>query len=124
MNDEIKLRTNKNLLNYRKLREAVEKVIADHNHFLYGPLALEKLCDIARQMQDKNVRRNEQGLTDEKEAFYEILLRQPQGRAGLRADQKSGQVLLQAVQKLQDCKLPPDLSTTIFTNYCPSEAVL
>jgi type I restriction enzyme R subunit len=78
MNDEIKLRANKNLVKYRKLKEAVEKVISDyHNHFFDSLVALEKLRDIAKHMQDEDVRRNELGLTDEEEAFYEILARHP-----------------------------------------------
>ena len=78
MNDEIKLRANKNLVKYRKLKEAVEKIISDyHNHFFDSLVALEKVRDIARQMQDEDVRRNELGLTEEEEAFYEILARHP-----------------------------------------------
>ena len=78
MNDEIKVRANKNLVKYRKLKEAVEKVIADyHNHFFDSLVALEKLRDIAKQMQEEDVRRQQLGLTDEEEAFYEILARHP-----------------------------------------------
>ena len=78
MNDEIKVRANKNLVKYRKLKEAVEKVISDyHNHFFDSLVALEKVRDIARQMQEEDVRRQQLGLTDEEEAFYEILARHP-----------------------------------------------
>lgn len=78
MNDEIKVRANKNLVKYRKLKEAVEQVISDyHKHFFDSLVALEKLRELAKQMQQEDVRRQQLGLTDEEEAFYEILARHP-----------------------------------------------
>ncbi|WP_017733754.1 type I restriction endonuclease subunit R [Nafulsella turpanensis] len=78
MNDEIKLRANKNLAKSRKLKEAVEKIIADyHNHFFDSLVAMEKLRDVAKHMQEEDVRRQQLGLTEEEEAFYEILARHP-----------------------------------------------
>ena len=74
MNDEIKLRHPKNLIKYKKLKEEVEKVINDyHSHFFDSLIALEKLRELARQMQEEDVRRTQLGLSDEEEAFYEIL---------------------------------------------------
>ncbi|RAU81873.1 type I restriction endonuclease subunit R [Pontibacter arcticus] len=78
MNDEIKVRSSKNLTKYRKLREEVERIIADyHNHFFDSLVAMEKLREVARQMQEEDQRRNQLGLTDEEEAFYEILANHP-----------------------------------------------
>ena len=74
INDEIKVRFPKNLLKYRKLKEEVEKVINDyHNHFFDSLLALEKLRQVAKEMQEEDLRRVQLGLSDEEEAFYEIL---------------------------------------------------
>jgi type I restriction enzyme R subunit len=74
MNEEIKLRQSKNIIKYRKLREEVEKIINDyHNHFFDSLVALEKMREAARAMQEEDERRRQLGLTDEEEAFYEIL---------------------------------------------------
>lgn len=74
MNDEIQVRHTKNLIKYRKLKEEVEKIINDyHNHFFDSLVALEKLREVAKEMQDEDTRRVQLGLTDDEEAFYEIL---------------------------------------------------
>lgn len=74
LNDEIKVRVSRNLVKYRKLKEEVEKVIADyHNHFFDSLIALQKMRDLAKEMQEEDVRRQQLGLTEEEEAFYEIL---------------------------------------------------
>ncbi|MBK0403007.1 DUF3387 domain-containing protein [Adhaeribacter sp. BT258] len=74
LNDEIKVRVSRNLVKYRKLKEEVEKIIQDyHNHFFDSLIALQKLRDVAREMQEEDQRRQQLGLTEEEEAFYEIL---------------------------------------------------
>lgn len=74
LNDEIKVRHPKNLIKYKKLKEEVEKVINDyHSHFFDSLIALEKLRAVAKEMQEEDVRRVQLGLSDEEEAFYEIL---------------------------------------------------
>jgi type I restriction enzyme, R subunit len=74
MNEEIKLRQFKNLIKYKKLKEEVEKIINDyHNHFFDSLIALQKMRETARSMQEEDERRKLLGLTDEEEAFYEIL---------------------------------------------------
>lgn len=74
LNDEIKVRHPKNLIKYRKIKDEVEKIINDyHSHFFDSLIALEKLREVARDMQEEDVRRTQLGLSDEEEAFYEIL---------------------------------------------------
>lgn len=78
INNEIKLRQHKNLIKYKKLKEEVEKVINQyHNHFFDSLVALQKLRDTAREMQQEDERRKTFGLTEEEEAFYDILHRHP-----------------------------------------------
>jgi type I restriction enzyme R subunit len=78
MNNEIKLRAPKNLAKSRKLKEEVEKIISDyHNHFFDSLIALQKLRDVAKQLQGEEERLQQLGLTEEEEAFYEILARHP-----------------------------------------------
>lgn len=70
LNDEIKVRVSRNLVKYRKLKEEVEKILSDyHNHFFDSLIALQKLRDVAKEMQDEDLRRQQLGLTEEEEAF-------------------------------------------------------
>ncbi|TXK52140.1 type I restriction endonuclease subunit R [Pontibacter qinzhouensis] len=79
LNNEIKLRSSKNLVKYKKLKESLEKIIQDyHNNFFDNLVALEKLRqEVAKPLQEEDQRRNQLGLTDEEEAFYEILANHP-----------------------------------------------
>jgi len=74
LNNEIKIRQYKNLIKYKKLKEEVERILNEyHNHFFDSLIALQKLREVARDMQEEDTRRTQLGLTDEEEAFYEIL---------------------------------------------------
>lgn len=74
LNNEIKVRQYKNLIKSKRLKEEVEKILGDyHNHFFDSLIALEKLREVAREMQEEDERRKQLGLSDEEEAFYEIL---------------------------------------------------
>jgi type I restriction enzyme R subunit len=74
INNEIKLRQHTNLIKYKKLKEEVEKAIGDyHNHFFDSLIALQKLRELAGTMQNEDERRRVFGLTEEEEAFYDIL---------------------------------------------------
>lgn len=78
MNNEINVRSMKILVKYKKPKEEVERIIADHrNHFFDSLAAMEKLREVARPMQEEDERRNQLGLTAKKEAFYEILANHP-----------------------------------------------
>ena len=52
----------------------MERIINDyHNHFFDSLIALQKLREVARDMQEADNRRQSLGLTEDEEAFYEIL---------------------------------------------------
>lgn len=74
INNEIKIRANSNLIKYKKLKEEVERIINDyHSHFFDSLIALQKLREVAGEMQNEDERRKQLGFTEEEEAFYEIL---------------------------------------------------
>lgn len=74
INNEIKVRQHKNLIKYKKLKEAVERIIRDyHQHFFDSLIALQKMREVAREIQEGEVRKTTLGLNEEEEAFYEIL---------------------------------------------------
>lgn len=75
INDEIKVRYNRNIVKYKKLKEEVEKVINDyHNHFFDSLIAIQKLKEVAADpMNNEDKTRIQLGLSEEEEAFYEIL---------------------------------------------------
>ncbi len=79
LDNEIRVRSGKNLVKYKKLKESLEKIIQDyHNNFFDNLVALEKLRqDIAKPLQEEDQRQLQLGLTDEEEAFYEILANHP-----------------------------------------------
>ena len=61
-------------IKYKKLKEAVERIIKDyHQHFFDSLIALQKMREVARDLQEEEIRRTALGLNDEEEAFYEIL---------------------------------------------------
>lgn len=74
LEDEIKVRSRNNIVKSKKLKEEVDKIISDyHNHFFDSLVALQKMREVAKEYQDEDVRRKHLGLTEEEEAFYEIL---------------------------------------------------
>lgn len=74
LEDEIKVRSYQNIIKSKKLKEEVDKIISDyHNHFFDSLVALQKMREVAKEYQDEDVRRRQLGLTEEEEAFYEIL---------------------------------------------------
>ncbi|WP_237717782.1 type I restriction enzyme endonuclease domain-containing protein [Pontibacter sp. BAB1700] len=79
LNDEIKVRSSKNLVKYRKFKEEVERIIAQyHNNFFDNLMALQELIDkVAKPMQEEDQRLQQLGITQEEEAFYEILANHP-----------------------------------------------
>lgn len=73
MEDEIKIRSYKNIVKSKKLKEEIDKIISDyHNHFFDSLVALQKMREVAKDMQDEDKRRMQLGLSEEEEAFYEI----------------------------------------------------
>ncbi|WP_233219278.1 type I restriction endonuclease subunit R [Adhaeribacter arboris] len=78
LNDEIKVRSSKNLVKYRKLKDELERIIRDyHDHFFDSLIALQKVREVAKEMQEEDQRRRQLGLTEDEEAFYEILAKHP-----------------------------------------------
>ncbi|GEO06678.1 hypothetical protein AAE02nite_43420 [Adhaeribacter aerolatus] len=78
INNEIKVRSPKNLVKYRKLKEEVEKIIQGyHNHFFDSLIAMQKIRDVATSLQNEEKIQQSLGLTEDEEAFYEILAKHP-----------------------------------------------
>ena len=74
LNDEIKLRSRNNIIKSKRLKDEIEKIIDQyHNHFFDSLVALEKMREVAREFQEEDIRRRQLGITEEEEAFYEIL---------------------------------------------------
>ncbi|WP_394349577.1 type I restriction enzyme endonuclease domain-containing protein [Adhaeribacter rhizoryzae] len=78
LNNEIKVRSPNNLVKYRKLKEEVEKIIQGyHNHFFDSLIAMQKMRDLASSLQNEDKVQQSLGLTEDEEAFYEILAKHP-----------------------------------------------
>ncbi len=75
INDELKVRTPKNINKGRKLREELEKVLSRyHKGSLDSIAAIKHLMDIANGFKEDDARTKELGLTEEELAFYDILV--------------------------------------------------
>ncbi len=74
LNDEIKVRSRKNLVQSRSFAEMLEKSIrAYQNRTIEAVQVLEELIELARQMREAARRGEDLGLTDDELAFYDAL---------------------------------------------------
>ncbi|NJB37796.1 type I restriction endonuclease subunit R [Croceivirga sp. JEA036] len=74
INDELKVRTSKNIKKGRKLKEELEKVLGKyHKNSLDSIAAIKHLLDIANEMKEDDKRTKELGLTEDELAFYDLL---------------------------------------------------
>jgi type I restriction enzyme R subunit len=74
INDELKVRMQKNLSKGRKLKEELEKVLGKyHKNSLDSIAAIKHLLDIANEFREDDKRTKELGLTEDELAFYDLL---------------------------------------------------
>ncbi|NPV54724.1 MAG: type I restriction endonuclease subunit R [Firmicutes bacterium] len=74
LNDEIKVRSRKNLVQSRSFAELLEKSIrAYQNRTIEAVQVLEELIELAKQMREAARRGEDLGLTEEELAFYDAL---------------------------------------------------
>jgi type I restriction enzyme R subunit len=74
LNDEVKLRKQKSLVQGKKFSEMLERVIHRyHNNQITTAEVIEELSHIAREMRIEDNKASELGLTPEEYAFYQVL---------------------------------------------------
>ena len=74
LNDEIKLRSKKNVVQAKSFAEMLEKSIRKYqNRMIEAAQVIEELIALAREMQDARKRREKLGLTEDEIAFYDAL---------------------------------------------------
>jgi type I restriction enzyme R subunit len=74
LNDEVKLRKKKSLVQGKKFSEMLEKVIHRyHNNQITTAEVIDELSKIAKEMRVEDNKAEELGLTPEEYAFYEVL---------------------------------------------------
>ena len=74
INDELKVRMQKNIKKGRKLKEELEKVLGKyHKNSLDSIAAIKHLLDIANEFKEDDKRTKELGLTEDELAFYDLL---------------------------------------------------
>ncbi|MCF7795578.1 type I restriction endonuclease subunit R [Patescibacteria group bacterium] len=74
LNDEIKIRKIKNMIQGKKFSEMLENMIKKyHNNQIDTAQVIQELCDIAREMKLEDKKAEDTGLTKEEYAFYSIL---------------------------------------------------
>ncbi len=74
LNDELKLRTRKNLIQSRMFSEMLENAMRKyHNRAIETAQVIEELIALAKDMRDANRRGEDLGLNDDEIAFYDAL---------------------------------------------------
>lgn len=74
INDELKVKANKNTNKSRKLKDELENVLSSyHKNSLDSIAAIKHLLDIANEMQSDDKRIRELGLSEDELAFYDLL---------------------------------------------------
>ena len=74
LNDEIKLRSRKNLIQGRSFAEMLEKAIKKYqNKAIDSARVIEELIELAKTMREANKRGEHLGLSDDEVAFYDAL---------------------------------------------------
>jgi type I restriction enzyme R subunit len=74
INDELKVRMQKNIKKGKKLKDELEKVLGKyHKNSLDSIAAIKHLLDIANEMKEDDKRTKELGLTEDELAFYDLL---------------------------------------------------
>jgi len=75
INDELKVRMNKNIRKMTSLKEDLEKVLSKyHKNSLDSIAAIKHLLDIATEFKNDDIRTKQLGLTEDELAFYDLLL--------------------------------------------------
>ena len=74
LNNEIKIRSRKNLVQSRSFAEMLQKTVKSyHNKSIETAAVIEELIDLAREMRDATRRGEDLGLSEEELAFYDAL---------------------------------------------------
>jgi type I restriction enzyme R subunit len=74
LNDELKVRMNKNRKRFRKLKDELDKVLSDyHKNSLESIAAIKHMLDIANEFRSDDKRTKQLGLTEDELAFYDLL---------------------------------------------------
>ncbi|MDI6782971.1 MAG: DUF3387 domain-containing protein, partial [bacterium] len=74
LNDELKLRKKKNLVQYRSFAEMLEKTLREyHNRTIETAMVIEELIRMAKEMRESSRRGDQLHLSDDEVAFYDAL---------------------------------------------------
>ena len=102
LNDEIKFRVKKNLIQSKKLSEMLENAIKKYqNNLLTAAQVIEELIKLAKEIKDSDKRGEQFNLTDEELAFYDALANNESAREVL-GDEKLRDLSRVLVQRVKD----------------------
>ncbi len=102
LNDEIKIRTRKNLIQSKKFSEMLENAIKKYqNNLLTTAQVIEELIQLAKDIRDSDKRGDQFNLSDEELAFYDALANNQSARDVL-GDEKLRDLARVLVQRVKD----------------------
>jgi len=74
LNDEIRIRTRKNIIRFKSLKERLEKIIEEYeNGFIKSAEIIERLIELAKEIKRQERAGEAMGLTEEELAFYDSI---------------------------------------------------
>jgi type I restriction enzyme R subunit len=74
INDELRIRMNKNIVRMTNLKEELEKTLGKyHKNSLDSIAAIKHLLDIAEELKQDDIRTKQLGLSEDELAFYDLL---------------------------------------------------
>ncbi|MFH1371191.1 MAG: DUF3387 domain-containing protein, partial [Planctomycetota bacterium] len=101
LNDEIKFRTKKNLIQSKKFSEMLENAIKKYqNNLLKTAQVIEELIRLAKEIRDSDKRGHQFNLSDEELAFYDALANNQSARDVL-GDEKLRDLARVLVQRVK-----------------------
>ncbi|HDP98400.1 MAG TPA: type I restriction endonuclease subunit R [bacterium] len=102
LNDEIRSRVRKNMVQSKKLMEMLENAIRRYkNNLLTSAEVIEWLIKIAKEMRDADKRGEDTGLSDEELAFYDALAENESAREVL-GDEKLRELAIVLVDRVRN----------------------
>ncbi len=102
LNDEIRCRVRKNMVQSKKLMEMLENAIRRYqNNLLTAAEVIEWLIKVAKEMRDADKRGEDTGLSDEELAFYDALAENESAREVL-GDEKLKELAIVLVDRVKN----------------------
>lgn len=99
LNDEIRLRTKKNIIRYTSLKEKLEKLIEEYRKgFVNSAEIIEELIKLAKEIKEQEKEGEKLGLSEEELAFYDAI---SQGKKYIKNDEELKKIVRELIKTIK-----------------------